>query len=49
MSNGAPTTAATAGPAMKAQRLYELGTLLGTVLEPMSDGTGIIRVLVTLR
>src|SRR5438067_3941981 len=43
------TTAATPGHAMKASRPYEPGTLLGKALEPLREGTGVIRVLITLR
>ena len=50
------TTSSTPGYAMKASpirvggaRLYRTGTILGKALEPLEEGKGIIKVLVTLR
>ena len=43
------TTAATPGHAMKATLPAPQGTLLGKALAPLAEGTGVIRVLVTLR
>jgi len=50
------TTSATPGYAMKASaervgrvEIYQTGTILGKALEPLGDGKGVIKVLVTLR
>lgn len=50
------TTSATPGYAMKASpgrvgrvRVYRTGTILGKALEPLKEGRGVIKVLVTLR
>ena len=50
------TTSSTPGYAMKASpirvggaTLYRTGTILGKALEPLKEGKGIIKVLVTLR
>lgn len=43
------TTSSTSGRAMKAMVPAPQGTLLGKALEPLAEGTGVIRVLVTLR
>jgi len=46
---GLLTTASTPGHAMKVPRRPEPGTVLGKALEGLPEGTGVIRVLVTLR
>ena len=43
------TTSSAPGRAMKAMLPAPQGTLLGKALEPLAEGTGVIRVLVTLR
>jgi hypothetical protein len=50
------TTSATPGCAMKASaerlgrmEVYQTGTILGKALEPLREGKGVIKVLVTLR
>ena len=43
------TTSSAPGRAMKAMLPAPQGTLLGKALEPLTEGTGVIRVLVTLR
>jgi hypothetical protein len=42
------TTSATPGHAMRAGSTAPMGTILGKALEPLAQGTGVIRVLVTL-
>ncbi len=42
------TTSATPGYAMRAGSTAPMGTILGKALEPLAQGTGVIRVLVTL-
>jgi hypothetical protein len=42
------TTSATHGHAMRAGSTAPMGTILGKALEPLAQGTGVIRVLVTL-
>ena len=43
------TTSSNRGHAMRAGELVEGAAILGKAMEPLAEGTGVVRVLVTLR